>query len=112
MKKVINLVQFIGDTEASSAEDGIRLFEAIKELVQKDVTVCLDFDGLDHCVTRFLNPAIGQLYGVFDRNILNKFVMFKNVRASHVDKIKAVTSNAQNYYNDPNEYEKTMLDIV
>ena len=112
MTEVINLVKFIGNTEASSVEDGNRLFETIKQWVHKGVVVCLDFDGIEHCVTRFLNPAIGQLYSVFDRDALNKFVTFENIRPSHIDKIKAVTSNAQNYYRDTAGYEKALEDIV
>ena len=101
MEKTINLVQFLNGVEAVTIEDGERLNEEIKGCISDGSVVILDFDGIESCVTRFLNPAIGRLFQAFDNDTLGKYVEFKNLRPAHADKLRAVISNARKFYSDP-----------
>lgn len=112
MEKTIKLVQFLNNTDAVSIEDGEKLFEEIKSLISDNTVCILDFTGIESCITRFLNPAIGQLLGSFNRTTLNNYVKFTNLKDSFVDKLKAVISNASNFYSNKESYNKIVEEVL
>ena len=95
--KTLNIAEIINNKSAILDETGQIVFQKIKEYVEKDEPVILDFTGIEILTTAFLNIAIGQLYDLNQTNELTKLVKIKrsSVSESHFQKIGLVLSNSK-----------------
>lgn len=79
MKIETNSIQYkildhLTTTMAVSVTTGSTIYEELKSYLEKnlDSIIYIDFDGVNLVNTAFLNAAIGQLYGVFSSDFLEK----------------------------------------
>ncbi|MCK1244940.1 Uncharacterised protein [Streptococcus uberis] len=95
--KTLIIRDIINSNSANLDEKGELVFQAIKENIEKNQPVTLDFTGIDTLITAFLNLAIGQLYDLKPVNELKKMVKIKrsSVSDSHFEKIALVLSNSK-----------------
>ncbi|WP_186652346.1 STAS-like domain-containing protein [Streptococcus sp. sy004] len=87
----------INSNSANIDKKGNLVFQAIKERIEKDQPVILDFTGIDTLITAFLNLAIGQLYDLRPATELTQLVKIKRdtVSDSHFQKIALVLTNSK-----------------
>jgi len=102
MKNVtINIFGLIDSNMAVSEKDGIFLYNKIvKELNKSDVKVILDFNDISLITSKFLNAAVGQLYGQYDSSFLKEHLGFKNLKKEYVELFKIVVEMASKYFKD------------
>ena len=112
MEVTISIYDFLGDSQATEIDDGERLCDELKRQIDNGNIVYLDFNEIESCVTRFLNPAIGQLLNFYNKMTLSKHIKIKNIRLSYLNKLKAVISNAQNFYSNPDLYKKMVSELI
>ena len=62
MTHIIKVSQFIDSPNATSREDGIKLFEAAWEQIKAGSDVELNFEGVSVLISRFLHASVGRLY--------------------------------------------------
>ena len=70
----LNIAEIINNKSAILSDTGEIVFQKIKEYVEKDEPVTLDFTGIETLTTAFLNLAIGQLYDLKPTDQLTKLV--------------------------------------
>lgn len=93
----LNIAEIINSKSAILSDTGEIVFQKIKEYVEKDEPVTLDFTGIETLTTAFLNLAIGQLYDLRPTDQLTKLVKIKksSVSNSHLQKIGLVLTNSK-----------------
>lgn len=78
-------------------EEGLVVFDALKEAYSKEKPIVLSFVGLSRCSTQFLNASIGKLYLSFDPKIVDSLVTYEYGDYSLMEtKVKEVRDNAIN----------------
>jgi hypothetical protein len=100
-KKTINISEVVQSNFATSTEQGEKVFTILRDDLNRDVHVELDFSGTTYMITAFLNAAIGQLYGVFPIDYIKSHLSVKNASDSDLYEIKEVTTTAKEYFSKP-----------
>lgn len=92
---------------AVSTNDGEVVFNKIHDLFAKNLTVALDFKGINIMTTAFLNAAIGQLYSVekYSDDFLNNSLKFKNVAKEDRILFSEVVKRAKEYFKNKKGFE-------
>lgn len=83
-----------------SRDDGIALGRTIAEMLRAGQDVVLDFQQT-RVISAFLNPAVGDLYAVFDADEVDARVSAINASESQRESFEYVKSNGRRYYTDP-----------
>ncbi len=99
MKDIV-IIEIINGEFAVSPEDGDSVYELIKQSLEKEEAISLDFRGIDIMTTAFLNNAIGKLYKNFNKDSLNKYISMKNISTSDLELIKKVIERAKITFNE------------
>jgi len=74
MKRKIIIKDVIKSPLAVSTQQGKKVFEIIRQELNKKNAVNVDFSGLTAITTAFLNLSIGRLYSLNEPSELNKSV--------------------------------------
>lgn len=93
---IIKIKNEIQKNDAISAEDGKLIFEKIKSFIESQQDVIVDFEGIDLVLSTFLNPAIGQLYYLYDEKVIKTFFQYTNLEDVDVQTLDRVIQNALN----------------
>jgi hypothetical protein len=91
----LNVSELIGKSSAVLHSDGLKLYEAIKEIAATN-EVTITFEGISHCTTAFLNASIGK-FVVEDPNKI-QYLKFENLgdpKSLIKEKIDLVLENAR-----------------
>lgn len=109
----INLPGFLQKKSAILSSDGINVYKAIKNELEKGNEVQLDFDGLNRVTTSFLNSAVGTILVEHGKELLTKGMLnFRNINSPtlqhKLDEVINLATNSdlrQSYNNEvTNEY--------
>jgi hypothetical protein len=73
----LKISQVIDSTTAIAPSKGISVHDMIKQALERQEIVFLNFEGMELMTTAFLNSAIGQLYSEFKPDILKKIIKNK-----------------------------------
>lgn len=98
----------VGSPFCVSTEDGIRVFEAIRQALQQGQNVVLSFAGVDSLTSAFLNAAIGQLYSEFSEAQIQEALSVDHMERSDKILLKKVIENARRYAQDPQSYSDAL----
>lgn len=90
---IIKIKEVITGDTAVSYEAGQKCYEQIKEKIDNESELVLDFDGVDYVITAFLNPIIGDLIIEKGMDIMKK-IRIENANESIIKKIKTVKEGA------------------
>ncbi|KAF1082366.1 MAG: hypothetical protein GQF41_1087 [Candidatus Rifleibacterium amylolyticum] len=101
----IKIADLIGSSLCISAEDGQKVFEKIKPLIQEGRTVVVSFERVTMLISLFLNAAIGQLYGTFSEEEIRARVNVNGLADDDLEMLKRVVDNAKRYYANPKDYD-------
>ncbi len=84
--------EIIQKSNAILHSDGLKIYDALIELVNKDKVVEISFEGIAHCTTAFLNASVGKAW-MNNPDFSNSF-RFSNVSSVLQTKIDLVKENA------------------
>lgn len=107
---IINIKNEIKKNDAISAEDGKLIFEKIKSFIDLQQKVTVDFEGIDLVLSTFLNPAIGQLYYLYEKNIIDTFFQYINLVDVDIQTLDRVIQNALNQKENKPSINKGLID--
>ena len=95
--KTLNIHDIIQSNSAVLSDTGEIVFQKIKENIEQNEPVTLDFTGIDTLTAAFLNLAIGQLYDLRPIETLTQMVKIRrsSLSDSHFQKIALVLTNSK-----------------
>ncbi len=96
----ISLFDRFGDFIMSATEGRELGLEIAASLAAGD-DVTLDFGRVRSVISAFLNPAVGELYGTFASEEIDRRVRAINADEAQLESFEIVRENARHYYNDP-----------
>ena len=97
---LIKVLEITGDS-AITLEAGQTLYALIKEKLDKQEKVELDFSGVEAVATLYFNAAIGQLYKDFSSETLNQLLDIKELIPAGRNILNRVKKNSKTYYDQP-----------
>jgi hypothetical protein len=95
-----------------SQEDGERLFHLTREALSRGETVCLDFSGVTTLIPPFLTDAIGNLYGFFDKDDLDRRLHWKGLDPIDEEIIRLVQRKAILFFSVSESVRQQLLAIT
>lgn len=108
----INIINVVGDSYCTEAEDGEKVFTLISKAITDDKKVILSFLNVEMLTTAFLNTAIGQLYRDFTEEKIKKNLSVKDMTQNGLNALKRVVETAKLYYKDPEAMQRSINDIL
>lgn len=108
----LKIFQVVGSEIAVSSEDGNLVFNQIKEAIEHNQSVVIDFKDIRIMTTAFLNSAIGQLYSKFKSDELSKALSVENLSDSDRLLLSTVTSRAKEYFADKDSIDPLIKDSL
>ncbi|MGK4184970.1 STAS-like domain-containing protein [Pediococcus pentosaceus] len=96
-ERTLNIRDEIKTPLAVTSDKAKHIFESLSFAVSNDEVIYVDFSGIETLTTAFLNIAIGQLYSISDRNILNEHIKIigKSLTPLQRKKVQLVMDNAK-----------------
>jgi hypothetical protein len=101
----IKVADLIGSPLCISSEDGQKVYEKVKSLLENSQPVTISFDRVTMLISLFLNVAIGQLYGSFSEEEVRSMVQVAGLSGDDMELLKRVVDNAKKYYANPKGYD-------
>lgn len=81
-----------------SRDMGEKIYDAIVPSLEKGATITIDFTNVLTLTSQFLNPAIGRLYGKFDKSFLAEHIKWSGIDEVDASIVRTVIENAEDYY--------------
>lgn len=107
MRPVTVLVyDLVGGPLCVSADDGQLLHDEIFPLLQRGTPVVLSFERVDTIISAFLNAAIGQLYGEFPYERVDRMLSATELSADDKEIWQLVVDNAKAYFERPADFDR------
>lgn len=113
--KILNVKNIINKDQATIRTDGNILFDAIKEELDKNEFIEVDFSGIIMTISSFLNAAIGNLYGQkkYSKEFLEKHIKIVGLDEDDMELLQEIViPNAISYFEDPERIKKIEMDIL
>lgn len=102
----LQVAEIINSSLGISAEDGQKVFDRISQYISEGETVTLSFEHVTMLISLFLNVAIGQLYGSFSEEKIQKNLKVEGLSPDDLELLKRVIENAKKYYANKKSYDK------
>lgn len=113
MKEIeVNVYSIVGNSFCVDAEDGEKVFEVLKKILEQNNTAVISFLNVEMLTSAFLNTAVGRLYGVFDYEKLKAGLSVKDISNDDKLLLKKVTDTAKAYYKNKKKIEKIENEIL
>lgn len=90
---------------AVSTEQGETIFKLIHDSFTQEDQVTVDFTNVDLIVSTFLNAAIGQLYGEYPTEYIQKHLTVEHMSNEDLQVLKLVTDRAKEYFADKRGFD-------
>ncbi len=96
----IKIHQIVSSNHCISSYDGQKVYDKINEQLHLGQIIELDFESIEDMTSAFLNAAIGQLYGKFPNEFLNKHLHVKEGTIDRDDLLllKRVIDRAKEFF--------------
>jgi len=92
-----------------AAEDGSELYTLIRESLDRQESVTLDFTGVTTLTSLFLNNAIGRLHANFDERFLNAKLSSIGLDPADEAVLGIVQRNAVRFYGTQGEQREALI---
>lgn len=112
MDNIIDIAEVIDNPSALTQEQGDIVYREICVSFEKEEQVILDFSKVESMISPFLNNAIGQLYGKYTSEQVQKYLKLKDFPQSKKATLNIVISNAKNFYLNREKFQKTVKDVL
>lgn len=93
MNLVIEIKNYAQGDTAISYEEGKKCYQVMKNQLEKNNNVILDFTGVSYVITAFLNPVIGDTIIGYGPDIMKK-ITIKHASPDVIEKVKLVKEGA------------------
>jgi len=111
-ESIIHVREIIGSGNFVASEDGEKVSQAIASTISRGQQVRLSFKGCKALTAAFLNAAVGQLYGRFPEECLDKlFLPPLDISRDDLLYLKRVRRSAQDYFRDPERYHRAEKEV-
>lgn len=108
----IDIYSIVGQKDCTLPEDGDKVFNSLKRILQENRKVIISFKNVEKLTTAFLNNAIGKLYGIFEEDVIKQSLSVKDISDSGKVRLKRVVTNAKNFFKNPDEMRETVKEIL
>ena len=91
---------------------GVQVYDRICSCLDRGEKVKVSFEGMETVTASFLSPAIGNLYGRYDKGFLSEHLEITeitDVGRMYPDRVIDV---AELYFQDPEQFIKDMNEIL
>jgi RNA binding exosome subunit len=113
MKEIeVNVYSIIGNSFCVDAEDGEKVFEALKKILEQNNNAVISFLNVEMLTSAFLNTAVGRLYGLFDHEKIKSSLSLKDISDDDKLLLKKVTDTAKAYYKNKKGVEAMEAEIL
>lgn len=102
----LRVADIIGTPLCISSEDGQKVFDILKPLIEEGKVVTVSFERVTTIISLFLNAAIGQLYGNFNESQVRNQLQVKGLANDDLEMLKRVVDNAKSYYSNRKGYDE------
>lgn len=92
-----------------SSEDGATLCALIREPLDRQETVTLDFTGVTTLTSLFLNNAIGCLYATYDKGFMDQMLNWRGLDPADESVVQFVKRNAIRFYATQREQQEALI---
>jgi len=96
----ISVYEVIGGPSCVTASDGQKIHDRLAAALTNNRHVTLSFRNITDLTPTFMNTAIGQLYGEFERDRIRIFIKIKDFPPEALVLLKLVVDNAIHYFTD------------
>lgn len=98
----IKVSDLCGTTRLKKIDEAVRLQNAIREILEKDIPVILDFRGIYDATYEFLITALGFYYKEEDLTRLNHYLLFENLNQEKIyENIRIIKTNIYSFRHNP-----------
>lgn len=99
--------------QATVRTDGVKVYEAIENLLEKKENVEVDFSNITMVVSSFLNAAIGKLYGKYSEQFINENLKVVGLCDDDMELLNdIVIPNAKSYFANQSKIETIEKNIL
>ncbi|MDM8566042.1 STAS-like domain-containing protein [Candidatus Halobeggiatoa sp. HSG11] len=111
--ELIKITEIIGSYNCINPEDGKKVFQVIAKALHAKQQIIISLGNIEDVTSRFLNSAIGQLYGEFsEEQIKASLTVADDANQDDLALLKRVVERAKEYFNDPEPFEKADKEIL
>ncbi|MRS05698.1 DUF4325 domain-containing protein [bacterium] len=108
----IRIIEIAGINCCVAACDGQKVHDSIADAFRENSKVELSFAEVDELTPAFLNAAIGQLYGIFQAELIEKSLFFADLDPEDEIILKRVMERAKGYFEDVYSCKKAFRDVI
>lgn len=108
----VKITDIVGSPNCVNPEDGRKVFQVIAKALREEWQVTISLENIEDLTSRFLNSAIGQLYGEFPEEALKKQLKVVDANQDDLALLKRVVERAKEYFNNPEPFEKASQEIL
>jgi len=112
VKVKIKIIEAAGINCCVAACDGQKVHDRIADAFRKNSEVELSFAETDELTPAFLNSAVGQLYGTFSVEMIEKSLSFTNIDPEDEVILKRVMERAKGYFEHEYSCRKAFRDVI
>lgn len=105
MNDVISILSVVGDSDWIATEDGLPVYNRIKQLLNDGQEAYVSFAGYTSAYTPFLNAAIGQAYRDFPVEFVDSHLHLLDLDEYLRLKMPIVKTASVQYYNAQKEMQ-------
>ncbi len=107
MKSII-LTKAVNTPYLVGSGDGATIYKILKRELKGNENIYVSLKGVKSLASAFLNPSIGRLLKSYEKELLEKRIIFQDASETHRILISRVLKTASEFYNNRNEYEDRM----
>lgn len=104
--KIIRVFDLVEEGICVSADDGQLVHNQVADLLRKKCLTTVSFEGVTILISSFLNAAIGQLYGEFSEEDINKYLLVDALMPEDEELLRRVIDNAKTYFEDKAAFDE------
>ena len=108
----ISLFEVVGSPLCVASEDGQKVYERLEFGLKSGHRVVISFRNVTALTSAFLNAAIGQLYGTFDREQIRSRLTVKEIAQDDLELLKRVIETAKQYFRDPKKFNQAVQNVL
>lgn len=111
-KVKIKIIETAGINCCVAACDGQKVHDRIADAFHKNSKVELSFAETNELTPAFLNAAVGQLYGIFQAELIEKSLSFTDIDPENETALKRVMERAKGYFEHAYPCRKAFRDVI
>lgn len=96
--KQISVFNAVDSEFCVSSGDGQKLYDMIAPAIAQNQNITISFDKVTTLTSAFLNSAIGQLYGNFERDKIRALIKIDDMQPDDLGLLKRVVDAALKFF--------------